>query len=122
LISYLERFIADLITREAEIAHVLVELDGDGSEEAPVERLGRPDLTSLVIIWGRKRPSPPGSRQVWVLLRPAPGWLVDVLDESLGLVWRVALAERIRKEPSAIPGLAVTRSESPSWRMPWWRL
>jgi uncharacterized protein (TIGR02677 family) len=41
LISYLERFIADLITRGAEIAHVLVELDGDGSGEAPVERLLR---------------------------------------------------------------------------------
>lgn len=30
LISYLERFIADLITRGAEIAHVLTELDGEG--------------------------------------------------------------------------------------------
>lgn len=41
LISYLERFIADLITRGAEIAHVLTELDGDGEGTGPIGRLLR---------------------------------------------------------------------------------
>ncbi|GAB3687703.1 TIGR02677 family protein [Nocardiopsis oceani] len=41
LISYLERFIADLITRGAEIAHVLGELDRDGTGTGPVGRLLR---------------------------------------------------------------------------------
>ena len=41
LISYLERFIADLITRGAEIAGVLDELDGDGTGAGAVGRLLR---------------------------------------------------------------------------------
>ncbi|GAA0978036.1 TIGR02677 family protein [Nocardiopsis tropica] len=41
LISYLERFIADLITRGAEIAGVLTALDGDGTSPSPAERLLR---------------------------------------------------------------------------------
>lgn len=41
LISYLERFIADLITRGAEIAHVLGELDRDGTGSGPVGLLLR---------------------------------------------------------------------------------
>ncbi|XKK40021.1 TIGR02677 family protein [Nocardiopsis sp. ARC36] len=41
LISYLERFIADLITRGAEIAGVLTALDGDGTPPSPAERLLR---------------------------------------------------------------------------------
>ncbi|GAB2500573.1 TIGR02677 family protein [Nocardiopsis aegyptia] len=41
LISYLERFIADLITRGAEIAGVLDELDADGTGSGPVGRLLR---------------------------------------------------------------------------------
>ncbi|GAA1440164.1 TIGR02677 family protein [Nocardiopsis tropica] len=41
LISYLERFIADLITRGAEIAGVLTALDDDGTAPSPAERLLR---------------------------------------------------------------------------------
>ncbi|MBB6119417.1 TIGR02677 family protein [Nocardiopsis algeriensis] len=41
LISYLERFIGDLITRGGEIALLLTELDGDGTRPGPVEDLLR---------------------------------------------------------------------------------